>query len=139
MTPEEMARHPVVAAALAACGMTSEEVVDSPEWRRHDSVQFGVGAGRPGPVVDVSRTEALVRWDIGTDGMPRVSLSITRTADGWRTVARIARHGLPHTVVTSLAGRALSTLVDMPGAEGLSVVEAADTADGLVLQVSRPR
>ena len=138
MTPEAMARHPVVRAALALHGATPEDAIDSPEWRRDDRHHYGLVGDPRIPRVDLSRRDAVVLWDVDQSGMPRVAFTIGRTDGRWRTCVTLVHPNLPTTIIAALAGRPVTDLVEMEGAEGMTILTAGIDDDGtrLILDVA---
>jgi hypothetical protein len=137
-----MAAHPVVAAALAAHGLTPEEALDAPEWRRTGWIGLGpgIGPGSPGgtgPTVSVSASGASVHRDLDDRRMPRVTFSISSNVDGrWTMHVTIFAFRPPRTIASMLVGRPVTDLVDLPGAGGLLVVDMEKVGRALRMEVA---
>lgn len=129
MTPERLARHPIVVAALDRHGLTPQDVIDSPEWRRHEHIGYYAGNSMNLPEIDVAKTFALLKWESDDSGQPVASFHIERISGVWHHRVRISQT-MPETMAAAAIGRPLRDLVDIEGSEGI-MITAVQHGDGL--------
>lgn len=124
--------HPIVLAAIRAQGTTPGEIVTRDAWRALQTVTLREhGAAEGVPWVDVSRDKATVTWGAGCFEMVR------DRSGGWLYEIRLWRMRMPEAMTATLEGRRLSEVVDVPGADKVTILSAR-TEDRFELQLSDP-
>lgn len=114
--------QPIVMAAIASHGLD----VDDLPWRECEQAageEVDVNGTRDLPSLHLhSDGGANIRWFRGSQG----SLSFTLESDGY---AIVTLEGLetPETMLAAMAGRPLESVVDMPGAQGMRIIEAVNS------------
>lgn len=115
--------------------------METADWKAGRTVSVAPDSAKTGLVhVHLSRIHAEVQWDVDYVGRYRASFSITPSTDGFRLAGtcEIARSGtsevgtMPEQLIASLPGRRLSDLIDVPGAEEITISHV-DISDGTLL------
>lgn len=126
-------RHPIISAALAHHGVDPVELNDL-VLRDGISFDYGDKAGIDIPHVHVGPDRCWVKW-----GRPR-RIQFYLSSPTWvrrgevRPLQQVTVAGVefPPSVVSSLAGRSLLELIDMPGHSDMVIAHAEMGLDGLI-------
>lgn len=128
--------HPIVVAGLALLDLTTDDIRDTPEWRRGISIRHG---GRDQVRITASPHEILVRYP-ATGTTPAIRFYMTEDLDPsasskWVHLVSFRGWVPPDTLMASMPGRTLDRVVGIPGGDGLRIVDAREMNDSLVLTI----
>lgn len=134
------ARHPIVKAALALSDFTPDMIEDSDTWRDGLSQSIG-GVTEGSPRVTCSAKHVTVHFE-RPDRADRIVFYMyedtTHEAppDFWVNLLEFRNWMPPETIATALPGRTLETFIDLPGAQGIRILDARKRGGGLVLTLA---
>lgn len=114
--------QPIIMAVLAVHGLD----IDALPWEQCDSAageEVSIDATHTMPSVHLhSEGSVNIRWWRGIEG----TVAFTMESDGYAIVT-MERRETPETMLAAMTGRRLDAIVDMPGAEGMYVMEAVNS------------
>lgn len=127
-------RHPIVAAALAAHGVTPQRVMADYRWGSGDNQSF-LKDGLP--VIGCGKRHISVLRRMPGKGDDVVFYVYEDNDDPrdafWTTRLEFRNWMPPETMMAILPGRTVDQLVDIPGGEGIRILKACEMGRGLVL------
>jgi len=116
MRPEDIPRQPLIRAALEKAGLTVDEVLADTNWmKRRNPVMTGASRiDRPFLLFDADGGK--VDW--GSNG---IELTFRRIREGYSFSMTMRSDRLPDAIITGMTGRRLSDVIDVEGAESMTI------------------
>ena len=126
MTPRDLPHQPLIRAALEKCGYTPEDVLNEPHWlsRRNP---FTTSANRIDlPFLLFDADGGSVDW-----GRYNIELRFRRAKGGYSFSLFMKSEALPDATITGMTGKRLSEVIDVPGAESMTIALVKRDEDDL--------
>tara|TARA_B100000378_G_scaffold36114_3_gene27125 strand:+ start:1703 stop:2137 length:435 start_codon:yes stop_codon:yes gene_type:complete len=114
--PEDLPRQPLIRAALEKAGLSVDEVLADADWMRRRNPVMTSASRTDLPFILFDADGGKVDW--GANGL---ELTFRRARGGYSFSMAMRRDRLPDAVMTGMVGRRLSEVIEVTGAESMTI------------------
>ena len=116
MNPEDLPRQPLIRAALEKAGLSVDEVLADTDWKKKRNPVMTSASRTDLPFLLFDADGGKVDW--GANGL---ELTFRRVRGGYSFSMTMKSDRLPDSVVTGMTGRRLSEVIEVNGAESMTI------------------
>ena len=119
MNPEDLPRLPLIRAALEKAGLSVDEVLADTDWMKRRNPVMTSASRTDLPFLLFDADGGKVDW--GSNGL---ELTFRKMRGGYSFSMTMKSDRLPDSVVTGMTGRRLSEVIEVKGAESMTIALA---------------
>ena len=119
MNPEDLPRQPLIRAALEKAGLSVDEVLADTDWMKRRNPVMTSASRTDLPFLLFDADGGKVDW--GSNGL---ELTFRKMRGGYSFSMTMKSDRLPDSVVTGMTGRRLSEVIEVKGAESMTIALA---------------
>lgn len=124
MNPEDLPRQPLIRAALEKAGLSVDEVLADTDWMKRRNPVMTSASRTDLPFLLFDADGGKVDW--GSNGL---ELTFRKMRGGYSFSMTMKSDRLPDSVVTGMTGRRLSEVIEVKGAESMTIALARRNED----------
>lgn len=124
MRPEELPRQPIIRAALEKAGLSVDDVLRDTDWMKCRNPVMTSANRTDLPFLLFDADGGKIDW--GANGL---ELTFRKARGGYSFSMAMKSDPIPDVVVTGMVGRRLSEVIDITGAESMTIALARRNED----------
>lgn len=124
MKPEDLPRQPIIRAALEKAGLSVDDVLRDTDWMKCRNPVMTSANRTDLPFLLFDADGGKIDW--GANGL---ELTFRKARGGYSFSMAMKSDPIPDVVVTGMAGRRLSEVIDITGAESMTIALARRNED----------
>lgn len=124
MKPEELPRQPIIRAALEKAGLSVDDVLRDTDWMKCRNPVMTSANRTDLPFLLFDADGGKIDW--GANGL---ELTFRKARGGYSFSMAMKSDPIPDVVVTGMVGRRLSEVIDITGAESMTIALARRNED----------